>query len=210
MAESARPGRRRARRSTRVSKQLAAARERNAEQLARQRQQEEDVEAALGEFFDAGDQIAAAEEECRKRVEPHERAIEQLRRQRDEQVATQEGAQGLAALAIHEADRTVEQVGELLGLGEKPTRRLIATGREVRKRAAGAGTAEGGTPSSVAAEEDGRNQAGRAGERQAGNAEAAPTGAATASSGGGGWPAGPAGGDGHEPAAAPDPGAVSA
>lgn len=146
MGDSTKPIRRRGRRSTRVSQRLEEARRRNAAQLAKQREQEKVVEAALAEFFDAGDRIAVAEEDCQRRVEPHERAIARLRQQRDELVAAQEEAQSLAALAIHEADRTVEQVGELLGLGEKAARRLIAAGREANhKRQAGGGVDVGTT-----------------------------------------------------------------
>jgi hypothetical protein len=213
MAESTRQGRRRARRSTRVSRELEAARKRNAEQLAAQRRQEEAVEAALAEFFVAGDEIAAADEDCRRRVEPHERAIAQLRQERDARVASQEQAQGLAALAIHEADRTVEQVGELLGLGEKPARRLIAAGREARaqqepQREPNADVAdEDGTPSAAEI----RRDEGVEGDPRGEHVAVAPEGAGAASSGGGGWPAGPVGDDGgDEPAQPAAPGAVSA
>lgn len=134
MAEGTKPGSGRARRSTRVSRRLAEARRRNAEQLARQREQEQRVEDALTVFFDAGDRRVAAEEECQRRVEPHERAIARLREQRDVVVATLEATQARAALTIHEADRTVEQVAELLEMGEKAARRLIAAGREAAAR----------------------------------------------------------------------------
>jgi hypothetical protein len=130
MAESATPARRRARRPTRISRQLAEARERNAAQLTRQREQEKAVEEALAEFFGAGEQIAAAEADTQRKIEPHERAIAQLREQLGQTVGGAEAAQARAALTIHEADRTVEQVGELLGLGEKAARRLISAGRD--------------------------------------------------------------------------------
>src|SRR6266700_2910796 len=74
MAESDIPTRRRARRSTQASRKLAEARQRNAAQLAAQREQEQRVEGALDAFFGAGDQIAAAEDDCRRKIEPHERA----------------------------------------------------------------------------------------------------------------------------------------
>jgi DNA-directed RNA polymerase specialized sigma24 family protein len=131
MAESATPSRRRARRSTRISQPLAEARERNAAQLAGVRQQEKAVDNALAAFFDAGEQIASAKADCQHKIEPHERAIAQLRERLRETLAGWEKAQARAALTIHEAGRTVEQVGELLGLGEKAARRLIAAGREV-------------------------------------------------------------------------------
>jgi len=130
MAESATPARRQARRPTRISRELAEARKRNAAQLARQREQEKTVDEALAEFFGAGEQIAAAEADTQRKVEPHERAIAQLREQLGQTVGGAEIAQALAALTIYEADRTVEQVGELLGLGEKAARRLIAAGRD--------------------------------------------------------------------------------
>jgi hypothetical protein len=209
MAESTKPGRRRARRSTEVSRALEAARKRNAEQLAKQRQQEETVLAALGTFFDAGDQIAAAEAECRRRVQPHEQAIAQLHEQRDKAVAAHGEAQGLAALEIHEADRTVEQVGELLGLGEKAARRLIATGREAKaKSESGGQEPDGGTPTSDTAAV--RPDPGADDDRGGEHVAAAPEGAGAASSGGESWPAGSDGGDGEQSAAPPAPGAVSA
>ncbi len=130
MAESDIPTRRRARRSTQASRKLAEARQRNAAQLAAQREQEQRVEGALDAFFGAGDQIAAAEDDCRRKIEPHERAIAQLREQSEQTVAGALTVQARAALTIHEADRTVEQVGDLLGLGEKATRRMIAAGRD--------------------------------------------------------------------------------
>jgi len=130
MAESGKPTRRRARRSTATSRALAEARQRNAEQLATQRAQEQRVWDALEVFFGASDEIAAAEQECQRRVGPHERAIAQLREQLEQTVAGALSVQARAALTIHEADRTVEQVGELLKLGEKAARRLIAAGRD--------------------------------------------------------------------------------
>lgn len=208
MAESTKPGRRRARRSTRVSRQLAEARKRNAEQLAKQRKQEETVEEALASFFDASDQIAAADDECQRRIEPHERAIAQLREQRDLLVADQEQARGLAALAIHEADRTVEQVGELLGLGEKPARRLITTGREATaKRETGAERGSGEPPAETTPEV--RQEEPRADDDRHVGPAVAPNGGEAATSGGDGWPAVAGGGRG-EPTATPEVGAVSA
>ncbi|WNV83150.1 hypothetical protein [Umezawaea sp. Da 62-37] len=141
MVESTKPGRR-ARRSTKVSRRLEEARRRNAEQLAAQRDQERRVEDSLAVFFDAGDQLLAEEQECQRRIEPHERAIAKLREQFALVVAERETAQARAALAIHEADRTVEQVGELLGLGEKAARRLIAAGRDAAAQEATAGQAD--------------------------------------------------------------------
>lgn len=182
------PGGRRARRSTRVSRDLAEARRRKAAQLATQREQEKAVDAALREFYLAGDRIDAAEADFLRRVEPHRRAVERLRERRDERVAAGKDAQSLAALAIKEADRSAAQVGELLGLGEKAARRLIAAGRDARERTADAAT-----------EEDGREHPDRAGQRPAGNAEAAPTGEASAYSRGESWPA-----------SSPEPGAASA
>lgn len=145
MAESTKPGRR-ARRSTSVSRRLEEARRRNAEQLAKQREQERRVDDALAAFFDAGEQLGTAEKECQRRIEPHERAIEQLRDQFESVVTEQETAQARAALSIHEADRTVEQVGELLGLGEKAARRLIAQGREAAAKDSAAEQTEVDTP----------------------------------------------------------------
>ncbi|MEU7529307.1 hypothetical protein AB0A74_26515 [Saccharothrix sp. NPDC042600] len=162
MAESAGSGRVRARRSTRVSRKLEAARRRNAEQLARQRAREQRVEEALAEFFLAADQQVTVEEAFRRRIEPHERAIMQARKQRDRLLAEQETAQARAALTIHEADRTVEQVAELLDMGVKDARRLIAAGREAGVNGTAASPTGAGTSSDTVAS-DGRAQVGREG-----------------------------------------------
>lgn len=143
MAESATPARRPARRPTKISRQLADARERNAAQLARQREQEKTVDKALAEFFGAGEQIATAKADAQRKIEAHERAIVQLREQLGHTVAGAEAAQARAALTIHEANRTVDQVGELLELGEKATRRLIAAGRDAVASASDQGDEDG-------------------------------------------------------------------
>lgn len=189
MAESATPARRRARRPTRISRQLAEARERNAAQLARQREQEKAVDEALAEFFGAGEQIAAAEADTQRKIEPHERAIAQLREQLEQTVGGAQAAQARAALTIHEADRTVEQVGELLGLGEKAARRLISAGRDAATTAA----------TDQSDDEDGHDVSGGAAPepdsdegRDDGQAQAAPP--TVPEAGPSSWPAGQPGG----------------
>jgi uncharacterized membrane protein YccC len=124
------PTQRKPRRSTRVSRALQQARERNSAQLAEQRRKEQRVNEALETYVDADEQIAAALAERDRKIAPHERAIAALREQFALDAATQEKVKGRAALAIHESDRTVEQVGELLEVGEKQARRLITLGRQ--------------------------------------------------------------------------------
>ncbi|GAA2678830.1 MULTISPECIES: hypothetical protein [Actinosynnema] len=200
MAESTKSGRGRTRRSTRVSRQLELARQRNAAQLARQREQEQAVEQSLQVFFDAADQQVAAEEDCRQRIEPHERAIAQLREQRDRVLAQQERNQALAALAIHEADRTVEQVAELLGLGEKAARRLIAVGRAALAEDAAAEQAADGTqPSGLASGEVAQGR--RASARHDAPVIARPTAPDGPVGGAQTWPGEPTGGLGGSEAA---------
>jgi hypothetical protein len=184
MAESDIPTRRRVRRSTRASRELAEARQRNAAQLAAQREQEQRVDAALDAFFGAGDQIAAAQDDCQRKIEPHERAITQLREQLDQTVAGALSVQAQAALTIHEADRTVEQVGELLRLGEKAARRLIAAGRDAAAAEAPADQRD-----------DGTDDADRGSTSSADHvSEPEPPGAADRRPRDGAWSAGPAGG----------------
>lgn len=199
MAESTKPGRSRARRSTRVSRQLEGARRRFTEQLAKQREQERRVEEALAVFFDAGDRSVAAEEECQRRIEPHERAIAELRQQRDVVVAELEAAQARAALAIHEeGDRTVEQVAELLEMGEKAARRLIAAGRVAAAKATVADQEEekdGAPGSNSVPDETNARRAEASGDDGPEAAQpAVPSGTGAGAPEAEGWPAEPAGG----------------
>ncbi|WP_017975777.1 hypothetical protein [Actinopolyspora halophila] len=122
----------RRRRSTRVSQQLARARQRNAEQLAEQRAREQRVETALRQFVEAGEAIATEQARCEDKVAVYQRKIDKLRADSEEKVVGEYTKQAQAALALHEGGgRTVEQVAELLELdSEKQARRLIASGRE--------------------------------------------------------------------------------
>ncbi|HET6285775.1 MAG TPA: hypothetical protein VFG15_03360 [Amycolatopsis sp.] len=140
------------RRSTKVSQQLEEARQRYADQQAKQREQEQVVDAALAAYFDAAGRITAAETECRRRAVPHERAIERLRTTRNQVMAAEEEEQGLAALALSEAERTVEQISELLGQSRESTRRLIGVGREIRAARAQVATDPSATDSQTARE----------------------------------------------------------
>ncbi|UUV32092.1 hypothetical protein NQK81_01205 [Amycolatopsis roodepoortensis] len=155
MTESTKTKRRRVRRSTKVSLKLEAARQRDAEQQAEQRAKDEAVQKALEVYFDADGEIDEAARECQRRAAPHERAITRLRKERDERVADQEAVQAMAALAMHEADRTIEQVGELLGKGEKAARALIAAGRKARAALAQTGN---GAPPGDREEQDQRDE----------------------------------------------------
>ncbi|WP_143467018.1 hypothetical protein [Lentzea kentuckyensis] len=139
MAASGAGGRRRARRSTMVSRRLAAARERHVEQLAQQRENERNVDSALEVYFLADEKIAEAEQECERRTAPHELAIARLHERRDVVVEQHRAEQGRAALAAAEADRTGEQIATLFGVDEKTARRLIAAGRDERKSTVEAG-----------------------------------------------------------------------
>lgn len=136
MAEPTTPARRRARRSTEVSRELDAARDRYLAQLAEQRDKEKRVDDALARYYEAGLRISEAEEAASRKIEPLERAIAQIHEQREQLVTEQRAAQGLAALEIHETDLTVKQVGQLVGLKEKPARQLIAAGRQAAADAA--------------------------------------------------------------------------
>ncbi|MBQ0927555.1 hypothetical protein [Saccharopolyspora endophytica] len=140
MAESSTRGRR-PRRSTRISQRLERARQRNADQLAEQRWREQRVEDALREFIEAGEAIAAEDAACEAKVAALQRKIDALCAESRERVTGEHTRQAQAALAIHEAGRTVEQVGELLELrSEKEARRLITAGRTAAE--AGSGPAQ--------------------------------------------------------------------
>lgn len=125
-------GRRRARRSTRTSRELEDARARNVAQLAEHQRKQQAIEQALEAYFATREHIAAVTEECERKVTPHENAIAALHERRDQQVAEFEAEQAELALVMHEADRTVGQVGELLGISEKDARQLIAAGKAAR------------------------------------------------------------------------------
>ena len=125
------PRPKRARRSTRVSEALHAARKRNNEQLAQQRLREEQVDRALEEYFAAADMITAAERELTRKIKPYEDTIAKLRAAEAATRIEAEAIQAQAALTIHDAERTVSEVGELLGLSEKAARSLIADGKAV-------------------------------------------------------------------------------
>ncbi|WP_034271040.1 hypothetical protein [Haloechinothrix halophila] len=130
MTETKTSPKKRARRSTLASRKLEAARQRLANQLAEERDREERIKQALRSFMDAGQKIAAAEEACEEKVAELEKRIERLREKAQENVAGAHTEQTCAALTMHEAGRTMEQVAELLEVSQKEARRLIAAGRE--------------------------------------------------------------------------------
>lgn len=141
MAESTSTRGRRPRRSTRISQRLERARQRNADQLAEQKQREQRVEDGLREFIEAGEAIAAEDAACEEKVAALQRKIDALRAESRERVSSAHTRQAQAALAIHEAGRTVEQVADLLELrSEKEARRMIAAGRAAAE--AGSGPAQ--------------------------------------------------------------------
>ncbi|MDA3644386.1 hypothetical protein LZ318_30760 [Saccharopolyspora indica] len=138
MAESATTEGRRPRRSARISRQLEEARRRNVQQLAEQRERERRVEGALREFVEAGDAIAMERAACEDRIAVLRRKMEVKQEESEAAVAGERDRQARAALEIHEAGRTVEQVADLLELsGEKEARRLIAAGRRTGDADAG-------------------------------------------------------------------------
>lgn len=146
MAETSEHGKRRPRRSTQVSQQLARARQRNAAQLVEQRAQEQRVEEGLDAFMRAEAEVTAVEEDCEEKVTRLQRKIDALRGEAERKSAGARTRQARAALAIHRAGRTVPQVADLLSLSEKAARRLIAAGSEAeaegdddKPRADGAG-----------------------------------------------------------------------
>lgn len=122
--------RKRARRSTATSRKLEEARRRLARQLAEERGREERIKRALREFMTAGEKIAAAEKACEEKVTELQNRIKRLRDQAAEKVVGAHTQQARAALTMHEAGRTVEQVADLLAVSEKKARQLIATGRD--------------------------------------------------------------------------------
>lgn len=141
MTETKTTPKKRARRSTLASRKLEAARQRLANQLAEERDREERIKQALQSFMDEGQKIAAAEEACEEKVAELERRIERLREKAQEKVAGAHIEQARAALATHEAGRTVEQVAELLEVSQKEARRLIAAGRGASAEPDGASSA---------------------------------------------------------------------
>ncbi len=129
VSESATNSGRRVRRSTRVSRQLERARERNDRQLAQIWERERQVERELREYFAATDQIAAARQSCEDKVTQLMARVEQVRADTEAATADLLLAQGRAVFAIHTAGRTVRQVADLVDLSEKTTRHLIGIGR---------------------------------------------------------------------------------
>lgn len=131
MTGSTTGGNRNARRSTRVSRQLAQARERNNKQLIEIRERELQIDTALRDYVAATEQIEAVDRTCQDKVDQLERRITQLQSERDRAITDVQAAQAKAALAIHAAGRTVKQVAELLQLSEKTARQLIGRGRSL-------------------------------------------------------------------------------
>ncbi|MBQ0928577.1 hypothetical protein [Saccharopolyspora endophytica] len=114
-----------------MSQSLQKARERNAEQLAAQKEREQLVEDNLVEFVDAGEIIAAEHAALEDKLDALRRKIDYVRAESEQRVAGQHSRQAAAAWAIHEhGGRSAAQVAELLELrSEKEARRLINTGR---------------------------------------------------------------------------------
>ena len=122
---------RRRRRSTKISERLEAARRRNLDQLAEQRRREQEVEGALAEFVEAGEDIAAAERAAEEKIIALQRKIDRVRADLLAVTAASHDRQAQAALRIHEVGgRTVEQVSDLLEIGSvKEARRVLAAAR---------------------------------------------------------------------------------
>lgn len=157
---------RQVRRSARVSRRLARARERNNRQLVQIREREVLVDRALRDYMAAADQVTLAEQACEDRVSALSARIGQARAERDRRVAAVEAAQAQTVVAIHLAGRTVKQVAELLELSEKATRHLIKCGRAAgvwapaptRPAAAGAGASDYLVPAPGEAARTGREE----------------------------------------------------
>jgi len=145
MGASASSSGKQVRRSTEASRRLEQARRRNTLQLAEQREREERVDGALLTYVGAGEKLDAAERECEEMVAEYERKIEQLYADMRVRVSGEQAEQACAALVIHEAGRTVQQVADLLEVSVKEARRLIAAGRE-SQASDGSGSPEGSTP----------------------------------------------------------------
>ncbi len=121
----------RPRRSTKISQQLEAARRRNAEQLAEQRRREQEVDAALAEYVEAGEDIATAEQTAENKINTLQHKIDSVRDDLCASTAAAHDRQAQAALRIHQAGgRTVEQISQLLEIDSvKETRRILAVAR---------------------------------------------------------------------------------
>lgn len=130
MAEAETTSTKRARRSTEISRNLEQARQRLASQLAAERDREERLKEALRDFITARQKIAGAEERCEEKVAELQNRIRRLRELAREKIAGAHIEQARAALTMHEAGRTMEQVADLLALSQKETRRLIGAGRD--------------------------------------------------------------------------------
>ena len=131
MADNATKRTHRPRRSTKISQQLEAARRRNAEQLAEQRRREQEVDAALAEYVEAGEDIAIAEQAAESKINTLQRKIDSVRDDLRTSTTAAHDRQAQAALRIHQAGgRTVEQISQLLEIDSvKETRRILAAAR---------------------------------------------------------------------------------
>jgi hypothetical protein len=121
----------RGRRTTRVSQQLARARERNNRQLIAIRERELQIDQGIRDYVAATQQIDTADQACQDKVTCLERKIVEARAARDMAVADVRAAQARAVWAIHTAGRTVKQIAELLELSEKAARQLMGRGRNL-------------------------------------------------------------------------------
>lgn len=118
---------RRAERTQRLHK----ARQTYLDQLAEQRRQEAEVEAALQEFVAATVNIDAAHDACQRKVDGLQQRIEQHWAELESATGDDRAARAAAALRMHEEGRrTVAEVRELCELpSDAAARELIAAGR---------------------------------------------------------------------------------
>ncbi|UJW32540.1 hypothetical protein L3Q67_01755 [Saccharothrix sp. AJ9571] len=157
--------RRRRRRSTAALERLEAARRRRAEQLERERENEQRVDEALTPFAEAATAIegverrrddrlaaltaqlerklAALERQRAAKVAEHERLVEQLRVDAEMEIAELRRVMGVSVRQIRAADVSVTDAAGMLGI---PAKAVSALAREVADdEAAGA---RGGTAAS--------------------------------------------------------------
>lgn len=123
-------GGRRLRRSTRVSQRRKQARQRFTEQLAEERDRKRRIERELDHYSSVVEKIADVETEANRRIAGYEQQIRQVQADVEAKTAGLRAEAAVAALRIHEAGRTVEQLAALLTLpSARDARALIRAGR---------------------------------------------------------------------------------
>lgn len=148
MPESETTARRRARRPTEATARLERLRQRNAHQLAVQREAERRIETALKTYVDADVSISAVEHDRDDKLASLERQIEQIRTAAQRKIEQIRHQQAVAVWQISDAGRPMEQIAELLEVSQKEVRRLLSVGRPASHSDAAAATGRHSTPPS--------------------------------------------------------------